>query len=64
VKKAHETLCDPVARSKVDAAREERAARAGFDSWLKQEQAKAAGWWRATRGEAAPGDEALLRGRR
>jgi curved DNA-binding protein CbpA len=60
VKKAHETLCDPVARSKVDAAREERAARAGFDSWLKQEQAKAR--WRATRGEAAPGDEALLRG--
>ena len=60
VKKAHETLCDPAARSKVDAAREERSARAEFDSWLKQEQAKAR--WRATRGEAAPGDEALLRG--
>ena len=59
VKKAHETLCDPTARSKVDAARDERAARAGFDSWLSEERAKAR--WRATRGEAAPGDEALLR---
>ena len=60
VKKAHEQLCDPAARSRVDAAREERAARAGFDSWLEQERARAR--WRATRGEAAPGDEAILRG--
>ena len=60
VKKAHEQLCDPAARSRVDVAREERAARARFDSWLEQERARAR--WRATRGEAAPGDEAILRG--
>ena len=60
VKKAHETLCDPAARSAVDAARDERAARAGFGAWLAE--ARDAARWRASRGEAAPGDEALLRG--
>ena len=57
MKKAHEQK-DPAARSRVDAAREERAARAGFDSWLEQERRRRSGGAPA----AGAGDEAILRG--
>ena len=60
VKKAHTTLANPSERSIIDAAREERNGREGFEEWLIEERQKAT--WRKLQGEPLDGDEELLNG--
>lgn len=59
VKKAHELLLDPSEKERIDKQRDELTAREGFEEWLAHE--RSAAMFRLKRGEALPGDDALLR---